>query len=78
MKEKIMKLLIKFILLTSLYNAALGVWGGTIYLFMKHITIHMRILIFFGYFWGCDFLLSYHLEFWQINLAESMCSFRAA
>lgn len=37
MKEKIMKLLIKFILLTSLYNAALGVWGGTIYLFMKHI-----------------------------------------
>ncbi|MDH5105509.1 MFS transporter [Lentilactobacillus diolivorans] len=56
MKAKLSKLLSKFIILTSLYNSALGVWSGTIYLFMKHIHYsYTDINIFLAIFWVVTF-----------------------
>lgn len=83
MKEKIMKLLIKFILLTSLYNAALGVWGGTIYLFMKHIHYtYADINIFLAIFGVVTFFAELPSgiladKFGRINVFISSCVTRS-
>lgn len=56
MHTTIKKLLLKFILLTSLYNGALGIWSGTIYLFMKHIHYtYADINVFLAIFWVVTF-----------------------
>ncbi|MFT8728141.1 MAG: MFS transporter [Liquorilactobacillus ghanensis] len=56
MSKKLKRLLIKFTLLTSLYNAALGIWSGTIYLFMRHIQYtYADINVFLSVFWIVTF-----------------------
>lgn len=76
MSKKLKRLLIKFTLLTSLYNAALGIWSGTIYLFMRHIQYtYADINVFLSVFWIVTFFLNCHQESWQINLEESMFLF---
>ncbi|WP_353485967.1 MFS transporter [Apilactobacillus xinyiensis] len=56
-KLHINKLFYKYLTLVTLYNIALGVWSGTIYLYMKNIGYsYSQINLFLIIFWLCTFI----------------------